>query len=143
VRRDARALITAFEAEMARRLPRAGFTVEPIDESGHRSEADGQEFFVVYADGKAVAVAALRPLEEGVGEIKRMYVVPEARGQGYARRLLTHLEKAAVERGWHTLRLDTSYALSEACRLYVSAGYRQIPPYNDNPFASLWFEKTL
>ena len=62
-------------------------------------------------------------------EIKRMYVVPHARGTGVATHVLRALESAAVERGWTTLRLETGTAQPDAQRFYEREGYRQIPSF--------------
>ena len=57
--------------------------------------------------GEAVACGALRPLGDGVAEVKRMYVVPAWRGRGVSKVVLAGLEAAALDRGWTTLRLET------------------------------------
>ena len=72
-----------------------------------------------------------------------MYLSPTHRGQGLARRLLAELEEIARGRGCRAVRLDTSDYLTGALALYRGAGYREIPPYNDNPKANLWFERQL
>ena len=100
------------------------------------------------ADGTPVGCGALRELEAGVAEIKRMYVVPEARGRGISRAVLTALEAAAADRGWTTLRLETGPRQPEAIGLYEGAGYRPIGAfgvYVDEPDAgcSLYYERVL
>jgi GNAT superfamily N-acetyltransferase len=100
-------------------------------------------FVVVYEDGEAVAGGGVRRLGDDVGEIKRMFVAPRARGRGYGRRVLEELEAAAVELGYRRLRLDTAQSLTTAMALYRSAGYRDIPDYNGNRYASYWGEKEL
>ena len=100
------------------------------------------------ADGTPVGCGALRELEAGVAEIKRMYVVPEARGRGISRAVLTALEAAAADRGWTTLRLETGPRQPEAIGLYEGAGYRAIPAfgaYVEEPDAgcSLYYERVL
>jgi GNAT superfamily N-acetyltransferase len=103
----------------------------------------GGTFVVLYEDGVAVAGGGVRRLSEDVGEIKRMFVVPAARGRGHGRRVLAALEAAAVELGYTRLRLDTAQSLVGAIRLYRSAGYRDIANYNGNEYASFWGEKVL
>jgi ribosomal protein S18 acetylase RimI-like enzyme len=85
----------------------------------------------------------VKTLEPGVGEIKRMWVHPELRGAGVGRKLLAALEVSSAELGHHTVRLDTSDHLAEAHALYRTAGYSEVAPYNDNPYARHWFEKRL
>jgi GNAT superfamily N-acetyltransferase len=100
-------------------------------------------FVLVVDGGRVVAGGGVRRLEPGVGEIKRMFVVPDARGQGHARRLLEGLEAAAVDLGYERLRLDTAQSMTTAMGLYRRAGYRDIPDYNGNSYASFWGEKAL
>jgi len=78
-----------------------------------------------------------------VAEVKRMWVAPAVRGLGLGRRLLADLESRAVAAGIGVLRLDTNRVLTEAIALYRSAGYQEIPAYNDEPYAHHWFEKRL
>jgi ribosomal protein S18 acetylase RimI-like enzyme len=93
--------------------------------------------------GEPVGCGALRTLEPRVGEIKRMWIAPGARGLGLGRRLLNELERVARRRGLRAVRLDTNDSLKEALRLYRSSGYREIGRYNDSPYAHHWFEKAL
>jgi ribosomal protein S18 acetylase RimI-like enzyme len=72
-----------------------------------------------------------------------MWVAAGSRGLGVGRRLLTELERRAVEHGTHTIRLETNRSLVEAVALYRSAGYREVDAINDEPYADHWFEKQL
>ncbi|MGY2127811.1 GNAT family N-acetyltransferase [Blastococcus sp. SYSU DS0617] len=99
-------------------------------------------------DGTPLGCGALRPLGGAAAEVKRMYVVPAARGRGVARAVLAGLEEAARGRGWTTLRLETGPLQPEAVALYRGAGYAPIGPFGDyagDPDAehSLFFERTL
>lgn len=100
-------------------------------------------FVIARLDGEAVGCGGLKITGPGSGEIKRMWVAPSARGLGIAQRLLEALETHAIDRELHTLRLDTNRALTAARALYARNGYREIPRYNDNPYADYWFEKRL
>ncbi len=93
--------------------------------------------------GSTGGCGAVLTIGDGIGEIKRMWVAPAARGQGLGRRLLADLEARSRALGHHTVRLDTNSVLAEAIATYESAGYRPIARYNDNPFAERWFEKPL
>jgi uncharacterized protein (DUF952 family)/GNAT superfamily N-acetyltransferase len=93
--------------------------------------------------GAPVCGGGVKRIGDGVTEIKRMFVVPEARGRGHARRLLVGLEDAARRLGYGRVRLDTGAKQPHALTLYESAGYREIPDYNGNPKASYWAEKVL
>jgi GNAT superfamily N-acetyltransferase len=99
-------------------------------------------------DGTALGCGALRALEDGVAEVKRMYVAPAARGRGVGKALLDGLEAAARDRGWTTLRLETGPRQPEAIGLYTGAGYRPIEAFGGYVGApdaeeSLFFERTL
>jgi DNA-binding MarR family transcriptional regulator/GNAT superfamily N-acetyltransferase len=93
--------------------------------------------------GEAVGCGALRTFKPGIGEIKRMWIAPDARGLGLGTRLLAELEREARRRRMRAVRLDTNKSLREALQLYRASGYRQIARFNDNPYAHHWFEKTL
>jgi putative acetyltransferase len=102
-------------------------------------------FLVARTGGGAVGCGALRVLEPGVGEVKRMFVVPEFRGRGIARCILEALESRARELGYAVVRLETGLGQLEVIGLYKSAGYREIAGFGehaDNPF-SVCFEKRL
>lgn len=105
----------------------------------------GGRFVAVYEEGCPVAGGGVKRLDGTTAEIKRMYVVPDVRGRGVARRLLGALEDAARELGYRRARLDTgSHEAQAAARhLYASAGYSSIPDYNGNPYATFWGEKQL
>ena len=139
---EARALVAAMEAWIAESFgpqdPGRTSTVG-LDEMAPPAGA----FVILYEDGVAVAGGGLRRLGEDVAEIKRMFVVPAARGRGFGRRVLDELEGAAGELGYRRLRLDTAESLTTATALYRSAGYRDIPDYNGNSYASFWGEKVL
>lgn len=101
-------------------------------------------FLVGFDDaGEPVCGGGVKRLGDGVCEIKRMYVVPPARGRGVAGELLRALEDAARELGYTRVRLDTGPRQPHAERLYRGAGYVEIPDYNGNPLAAFWGEKEL
>jgi GNAT superfamily N-acetyltransferase len=134
----------------------AEMTVELIDAYGAPDRLDqpaltpaelrpaaGGSYLVGYEDGVAVAGGGLRHLAEGVAEIKRMYVRPVARSRGVAAGLLAALETEAVTLGYQSVRLDTGPKQVHALRLYRASGFVEIEPYNDNPFACYWAEKSF
>jgi GNAT superfamily N-acetyltransferase len=99
-------------------------------------------------DGTPLGCGALRELGDGVAEVKRMFVVPAARGRGVSKALLGALEDTARERGWTTLRLETGPRQPEAIVLYTGAGYDPIEAfgaYVADPDAadSLFFGRAL
>jgi DNA-binding MarR family transcriptional regulator/GNAT superfamily N-acetyltransferase len=93
--------------------------------------------------GEPVGCGALRLYGRGPAEIKRMWVARSARGLGLGRRLLCELENRAWLAGARVVHLDTNRELTEAIALYRQAGYREVPPFNDEVHAHHWFEKQL
>lgn len=97
--------------------------------------------------GAPLGVIALKPLPdlgEAVCEMKRLYLVPAARGSGLAGLLCERFEKEAKNRGYRLIKLDTLARLTAAIALYEGRGYRPCAPYNDNPLPDVrYYEKTL
>jgi GNAT superfamily N-acetyltransferase len=100
-------------------------------------------FLLALADGVPAGLGGVRYLDTEAAEVKSMYVAPAYRGTGLGRRILTRLDEIAFEHGCRAVRLDTSDYLTPAVGLYRSAGYREVPAYNTNPKADLWFERSL
>jgi len=128
---DARRCVDAYYDELERR---AGLEREAA------LNVDPDLVVVAYLHGRAIGTGSLK---RASGEIKRLWVDPEARGLGVGRRLLDDLEQAAREAGAATVRLDTNRELTEAIAMYRKSGYVEVEPYNDEPFAHHWFEKEL
>jgi GNAT superfamily N-acetyltransferase len=103
----------------------------------------GGAFVVLYDDGAPVAGGGIKRLDDQACELKRMYVVPEARGRGLASTLLVALEDEARALGYAVARLDTGPQQPAAQAMYERAGYTPIGDFNANPFASFWGEKRL
>jgi GNAT superfamily N-acetyltransferase len=136
------AMLMAYIADATTRIGEWDETRTPPT----RAEAlapPGGAFLVAYVDSEPVGCVGMVRLDERTGEVKRMYVSPEARGRGLAKHLLAGAEDAARAAGYSRMRLDTSAAQPEARGLYEAAGYRAIPAYNDNQYAAHWFEKVL
>jgi GNAT superfamily N-acetyltransferase len=135
-------LVAEFEAAIRERYedwtPAIGPTATAADFS-----PPGGNFLVAYLDGEPVACGGLKRLGPGTVEIKRVYVRPDVRGRGVSRALLAGLEDAARDAGYAVIRLDTGNNQPEALKLFQTSGYEAIGDYNDNPWASYWFEKRL
>ena len=141
--RDAWRCIRAYFAELDRRSdsgfdPAAGISAEPDE-----LVPPAGRFLIAYLRGEPVGCGAVKHHPGAPSEIKRMWVAESARGLGVGRRLLNELERWAIRSGASTARLETNRALVEAIALYRSAGYVEVPPFNDEPFAHHWFEKQL
>jgi DNA-binding MarR family transcriptional regulator/GNAT superfamily N-acetyltransferase len=141
-RREAQDCLRAYTAELAERFEE-GFdpSVGPPAGTAEFTPPAG-EFLVATLDGAPVGCVGAR-FHPDVAEIKRMWVAPTARGLGLARRLLAEIEERARVHGLRATRLDTNGSLVEAIALYRSAGYREVPAFNDNPYAHHWFAKDL
>ncbi|HWO48205.1 MAG TPA: GNAT family N-acetyltransferase [Solirubrobacterales bacterium] len=100
-------------------------------------------FLIALSDGEPAGLGGVRYLDTEIAEVKSMYVAPAFRGTGLGRRILARLDEIALEHGCRAVRLDTSDYLTPAVALYRSAGYREVPAYNKNPKADLWFERAL
>jgi DNA-binding MarR family transcriptional regulator/GNAT superfamily N-acetyltransferase len=140
---DARACFERYFAEIERRSgtpfdPATGATAEP-----HEIRPPAGLLLVAYLRDEPVGCGAVKHLAGGPSDIKRMWVAESARRLGLGRRLLGELEAAAAGAGAPAARLETNRSLREAISLYRSAGYREVPAFNDEPFAHHWFEKDL
>lgn len=140
----ARRCLQAYFDELAQRFE-GGF--DPVADRG--SAATPEEltppagyFVIALLEDEPVGCGAIK-LADGVGEIKRMWVASPARGLGIARRMLAALEQIARDAGAQRVQLDSHRTLTEALALYRSAGYAEIPAFNDNPYAHYWFGKRL
>jgi len=105
---------------------------------------DGVRFFVARSDGAAVGCGAL-VLEDGYGEIKRMFVDASMRGKGVGHAVLEALEGYARSVGFQVLRLETGVHNREAVALYARNGYERggpFGPYLPDPL-SIFMEKWL
>lgn len=91
-------------------------------------EPDGR-IMLARTQGAPVGCAMLRPLEDGVCEVRRVFVVPEARRQGVARELMVRLMAEARESGYSRMRLMTGAGFVSAITLYEGLGFSHIPRY--------------
>ena len=140
---DARYCIGQYFSELDARFE-GGF------EPGRSIPADARDLLppagvllVARLRGRPVGCGALKLHRRAPAELKRMWVAPDARGLGLGRRLLAELERHARAAGARAARLETNRALKEAIALYRSSGYREVAPFNDEPYAHHWFEKRL
>lgn len=136
-------LIDAMVAEMQSLYGIVGHVGVPLDLS---ELAPPEGVYLVGRAGPAgeiVAGGGVRTIGEGIGEIKRMYIVPAWRGRGAGGQLLAALEGAARDLGLPTVRLDTGPKQPGARHLYEKSGYRSIANYNGNDHAAFWGEKSL
>ncbi len=132
-------LIELFNSQYPGRAAKPGSVTRPDE-----MVAPHGAFLVGYEDSCPVAIGGLRPLDEdGVCEIKRMYVVPAARSRGAGRALLAALEDTARELGYERVRLDSGPKQRHSRVLFADAGYVEIAPYNANHIADYFAERRL
>ena len=125
----ARRLIEALNAELSATYPEPGATHFRLDPE---EVADGRgAFLIAWRGDTPVGCGAVRRVDEGTGEIERMYVVPAERGRGVARALLDALEDQARALGLSRIVLETGVRQTAAIRLYERAGFRHIPPFGE------------
>jgi len=143
--RDDAEVLALFDAFIREADGPLGIDLEAEIAAGPPPELAGPDgvLLLVRVDGEPAGMGGVRHLDTDVAEVKSMYLSPAHRGKGLARLLLGELEEIARRRGCRTVRLDTSDYLTAAIALYRAAGYREVPPYNQNAKASLWFERQL
>jgi len=139
----AQVTIGAYSRFLAQEIPDEG--PEPValpmpDADSYRPPRGA--VLVAFSKGAPLGCVSLRTLAPGLGEIKRLWVVPEARGKGMARRLMHAAEDQARALGMTRLKLDTNHILTGALALYRADGWVETEPYSDYP-ATHWFTKAL
>lgn len=125
----AQALIAALNAELAAMYPEPGanhFRLDPDEVSEERGI-----FVIATRCGKPVGCGAMRRIDDGTGELKRMFVVSEERGRGVGRVILDALETHAARLGLRRLVLETGTRQAAAIALYRDAGFAPIPPFGE------------
>jgi len=141
---DAVSLCTAQQAEMLE-LYEGEADIGPTREASMFVEPDGIFLVIRDDDGRAVGCGGIARFDDARGEVKRMYVVPDARGRGLGRRLLEDLEAEARRLGYGSVVLETGDRQQEAVGLYESSGFERIPCYPpyDSRELSVCYEKRL
>ena len=140
---DAQYCLAEYVAELNRRStrgfdPSVGATALP-----HELRPPVGQFFVAYLHDEPVGCGGVKHHADAPAEIKRMWIAPQARGLGLGRRLLETLEACAKDGGAQVAHIETGGVLTEALSLYRSAGWLEVPQFNDEPYADHWLEKQL
>jgi GNAT superfamily N-acetyltransferase len=138
----AMACLAAYSAFLSQVVPEEGPNPIPVPLADAASFRAPHGAALVASDGRPLGCVLLRRLDATTAEVKRLYVMPEARGMGLARRLMTAIEDQARALGYDGLRLDTNRALTPAIALYEASGWAPIPAYTDYP-ATHWYAKRL
>ncbi len=135
----ARGLFREYEAWFGMDLCFQNFDEEVANLPGKYAAPEGR-LFLAFSDQKLAGCIALRKLEDGVCEMKRLFVKDEFRGQKIGVLLIEKLIAEARAIGYEKMRLDTFPAkMGKAVSLYESYGFREIPPYYHNPYGDTLF----
>jgi DNA-binding MarR family transcriptional regulator/GNAT superfamily N-acetyltransferase len=141
---DARYCLRSYFEELGHRFDTGFDPAQSISASDEEMTLPNGLLLVASLLGQAVGCGALKlHVDTQVAEIKRMWVASEMRGLGLGRRLLERLATEAASRGIALLRLETNRSLSEAKHLYKRAGFTEVSPFNNEPYAHHWFQKGL
>jgi DNA-binding MarR family transcriptional regulator/N-acetylglutamate synthase-like GNAT family acetyltransferase len=140
---DARWCLAQYFRELADRFDTGFDPALTISANADELTPPAGVFVVARLGGRPLGCGALKRKDRKIGEVKRMWVSSDLRGLGVGRRILEALEAQARKLGLRTLRLETNRTLAEAQALYRSCGYLEVAPFNDEPYAHHWFEKSL
>jgi GNAT superfamily N-acetyltransferase len=145
---EGREVLRAYFGEIVSRLYGRAVTTAEIDTAMADDPSDALApptgvLFVARQAGATVGCAGLLFLDASMGEVKRVFVSPMARGHGVGTLLMRAIEDRARSSEVGRLRLDTRTNLTEARRLYEREGYEEVAPFNDDPLADHWYEKMI
>lgn len=134
-------LIQSLDADLKIRYGEA--TIHGVDLE--EADASGMHFFIGHYGKTAICCGAIRPFSKIQVEVKRMYVRPEYRGNGYAKKLYLKLEQTAFDLGYREILLETGKKQFEAHALYRKIGFQPIEKFGEyvNDPNSLCFSKLI
>lgn len=135
----ARRLFRAYEASLNLDLNYQNFEKELAELPGKYAAPEGCLLLAV-EDEKVLGCVAMRKLEIGVCEMKRLFVLPAAQGKGLGKNLVKEIIKCAKNAGYHTMKLDTlASRMQNAIQLYRAFGFQETAAYYQTPMADTIF----
>jgi putative acetyltransferase len=140
--RTLRNLFREYEAFLQVDLCFQRFEEELANLPGRYAPPQGALLLAIAA-GEAAGCVAMRPLDAGVCEMKRLYVRPAFLGQGIGKKLALSVIERAEAAGYARMRLDTLEKLGPALSLYAALGFQKCPPYYENPLAGVVYMERM
>ena len=137
-----RALFIAYQQETGFSPCFMGFDREVAELPGAYAPPGGRLILATVA-GQPMGSVGVRPLSDGICEMKRLYLAPSHRGRGHGRALAMAALEAAEQLGYRAMRLDTMDSMTKARGLYRTLGFVEIAPYNDAPEHIGHYERQL
>jgi putative acetyltransferase len=135
----AREIFREYEKWLGLDLCFQGFEDELKNLPGKYAPPSGR-LYLAEVDGSVAGCIALRPLDLGICEMKRLFVREGFRGRHIGKLLIERLIEDAREMGYRKMRLDTfPPKMAKAVQLYESYGFHEIPPYYNNPNEGVLF----
>ena len=135
--------LRSYFSELDRRFEKGFDPAKSIPADDEEMRPPAGLFLVATLHEEPIGSGALKFHGKKPAELKRMWVVESARGLGVGRRILNELEARARTHGARAIHLETNGSLTEAISLYRSAGYKEVAPFNSEPYAHHWFEKRI
>ena len=139
---DVRSLFDEYASSIGFSLAFQGFDREVAELPGRYAPPSGR-LLLARADGEIAGCVALRGLDDGVCEMKRLFVRPAFHRLGVGRRLARAAIDEARAAGYEAMRLDTVPSMRAAIGLYESLGFRDIDPYTENPIEATRFMERI
>ncbi|MFT5884454.1 MAG: putative acetyltransferase [Arcticibacterium sp.] len=139
-----RELFEAYAKELDVDLCFQNFAGEMDSLPGVYSEPEGCILVLENDKAKLLGAVALKKLENGICEMKRLYLEPSVRKSGFGKKMANAIMDEAKHKGYKTMKLDTLQRLETAVGIYKKMGFVSTKPYNYNPENTvLYFEKAL
>ena len=140
---DARKLFKEYASSLGRDLSLEDFARELIELPGQYRPPHGA-LLVAQCDGRPAGCVALRPLDDTLCEMKRLFVRHQFRGKGVGKRLALAVIETARDRGYRAMRISFAPWMEEAIAIYRGLGFRPIEAYRTGVFeGSVFLELTL